>query len=239
MAAACALPSITRTVSRGCCWPAPGVKVVVPSTPLEAAGLLLSAIDDPDPVVMMEPIRLYRAAREALPDAHRAGAAGRGARAAHGRARHAGGVGRGGARRRSKRPKRCARRRHRGRSDRPAHAVAAGLGHAGRIASNKTGRLVVAHEAPRTGGPGGELVANLVERCFYALRSPPRRVAGATWSTRRSCSRTCTCRTPRGSPPRCGKSWKTDAVRVSGCPTWAKASRKPRCWPGTSSPVTR
>ena len=39
----------------------PGVKVVVPSTPLEAAGLLLSAIDDPDPVVMMEPIRLYRA----------------------------------------------------------------------------------------------------------------------------------------------------------------------------------
>src|SRR5438270_3249527 len=46
----------------------PGVKVVVPSTPLEAAGLLLSAIDDADPVVMMEPIRLYRATREALPD---------------------------------------------------------------------------------------------------------------------------------------------------------------------------
>jgi pyruvate dehydrogenase E1 component beta subunit len=42
----------------------------------------------------------------------------------------------------------------------------------------KTGRLVVVHEAPRTGGPGGELVATLVERCFYALRSPPRRVAG-------------------------------------------------------------
>src|ERR1700680_2099091 len=46
----------------------PGVKVVVPSTPLEAAGLLLSAIDDPDPVVMMEPIRLYRAVHEPLPD---------------------------------------------------------------------------------------------------------------------------------------------------------------------------
>ena len=43
----------------------------------------------------------------------------------------------------------------------------------------KTGRLVVAHEAPRSGGPGGEIVAGLVERCFYALRSPPRRVAGA------------------------------------------------------------
>src|SRR5258707_8415797 len=46
----------------------PGGKVVVPSTPLEAAGLLLSAIDDPDPGGMMEPIRLYRAAREGLPD---------------------------------------------------------------------------------------------------------------------------------------------------------------------------
>src|SRR3981081_602552 len=45
----------------------PGIKVVVPSTPLEAAGLLLSAIDDPDPVVMMEPIRLYRSAHETLP----------------------------------------------------------------------------------------------------------------------------------------------------------------------------
>jgi pyruvate dehydrogenase E1 component beta subunit len=43
----------------------------------------------------------------------------------------------------------------------------------------KTGRLVVAHEAPRTGGPGGEIVAGMTERCFYALRSPPQRVAGA------------------------------------------------------------
>src|SRR5438477_11011657 len=46
----------------------PGVKVVVPSTALDAAGLLLAAIDDPDPVVVMEPIRLYRAARDVLPD---------------------------------------------------------------------------------------------------------------------------------------------------------------------------
>jgi pyruvate dehydrogenase E1 component beta subunit len=42
----------------------------------------------------------------------------------------------------------------------------------------KTGRLVVVHEAPRTGGVGAEIVADLTERCFYALRSPPRRVTG-------------------------------------------------------------
>lgn len=42
----------------------PGVKVVTPSSPIRAYGLLLSAIRDPDPVVFLEPTRLYRAARE-------------------------------------------------------------------------------------------------------------------------------------------------------------------------------
>jgi pyruvate dehydrogenase E1 component subunit beta len=157
----------------------PGVKVVVPSTPLEAAGLLLSAIDDPDPVVMMEPIRLYRATREALPDQL--------ARVPLGQAR-------------VRRPGRDVTLVAWG------AVVPTALAAAESVASNgagidvevidprtlspmdwdtlvgsvdKTGRLVVAHEAPRTGGPGGELVASLVERCFYALKSPPQRVAGA------------------------------------------------------------
>jgi pyruvate dehydrogenase E1 component beta subunit len=155
----------------------PGIKVVVPSTPLEAAGLLLSAIGDPDPVVMMEPIRLYRATREELPERLEAVPLG------------------------------TARIRRTG-TDVTLVAwgavVPAALQAAEDAAQSgidvevvdprtlspldwdtlvgsvdKTGRLVVAHEAPRTGGPGGEVVANLVERCFYALRSPPRRVAGA------------------------------------------------------------
>jgi pyruvate dehydrogenase E1 component beta subunit len=155
----------------------PGVKVVVPSTPLDAAGLLLGAIEDADPVVMMEPIRLYRAARETLPDTLapvKLGTA---------RVRRAG-------------------------NDVTLVAwgavVPAALEAAEQVVAegievevidprtlspldwetlggsvDKTGRLVVAHEAPQTGGPGGEVVAGLVERCFYALRSPPRRVAGA------------------------------------------------------------
>jgi pyruvate dehydrogenase E1 component beta subunit len=155
----------------------PGVKLVVPSTPSEAAGLLLGAIEDADPVVMMEPIRLYRAARETLPETLtpvRLGTA------------------------RVRRPG----------NDVTLVAwgavVPAALEAADEVAAEgievevidprtlspldwetlgesleKTGRLVVAHEAPQTGGPGGEVVAGLVERCFYALRSPPRRVAGA------------------------------------------------------------
>jgi pyruvate dehydrogenase E1 component beta subunit len=154
----------------------PGVKVVVPSTPADAAGLLLGAIEDADPVVMMEPIRLYRSTREMLPDTLmplKLGTA---------RVRRAG-------------------------NDVTLVAwgavVPAALDAADEVAAEgievevvdprtlspldwetlggsveKTGRLVVAHEAPQTGGPGGEVVAGLVERCFYALRSPPRRVAG-------------------------------------------------------------
>ena len=155
----------------------PGVKVAVPSTPLDAAGLLLSAIDDPDPVVLMEPIRLYRAQREELPDEL--------PRVPLGKAR----VWRRGA-------------------DVTAVAwgamVPLTLEAAATVAGDgiqtevvdprtlspldwqtlgesveKTGRLVVVHEAPRTGGPGAEVVAQLVERCFYGLRSPPQRITGA------------------------------------------------------------
>jgi len=155
----------------------PGVKVVVPSTPIDAAGLLLAAVEESDPVVVMEPIRLYRAVREPLPE--------RLSPVPLGRAR----VRRGG-------------------DDVTVVAwgavVPSALQAAEEVAAEgievevidprtlqpldwdtlsesveKTGRLVVAHEAPHTGGPGGEVVAGIVERCFYALRSPPRRVAGA------------------------------------------------------------
>jgi pyruvate dehydrogenase E1 component beta subunit len=46
----------------------PGIKVVIPSTPYEAKGLVLSSIRDPDPVIFMEPKRIYRAIREEVPE---------------------------------------------------------------------------------------------------------------------------------------------------------------------------
>ncbi len=46
----------------------PGLKVVVPSTPYEAKGLLLAAIRDPDPVIFMEPKKIYRSLREEVPE---------------------------------------------------------------------------------------------------------------------------------------------------------------------------
>ncbi len=45
----------------------PGVKVVIPSSPYDAKGLLIASIRDPDPVVFLEPTRVYRAIREEVP----------------------------------------------------------------------------------------------------------------------------------------------------------------------------
>jgi pyruvate dehydrogenase E1 component beta subunit len=46
----------------------PGLKVVVPATPYEAKGLLIAAIRDPDPVIFMEPKKVYRSLREEVPE---------------------------------------------------------------------------------------------------------------------------------------------------------------------------
>src|SRR5215472_16622514 len=45
----------------------PGIKIVCPATPSDARGMLLEAIGDPDPVLFLEPQRLYRKSREEVP----------------------------------------------------------------------------------------------------------------------------------------------------------------------------
>ncbi|WP_085505018.1 alpha-ketoacid dehydrogenase subunit beta [Thalassobacillus devorans] len=46
----------------------PGLKVVCPSSPVDAKGLLIAAIEDPDPVLYLEPMRCYRSSREEVPE---------------------------------------------------------------------------------------------------------------------------------------------------------------------------
>ena len=157
----------------------PGLRVVIPSSPADAYGLLLSAIRDPDPVVFLEPKRLYRLGTEAVEDD---------------------GAGL---------PLDRCRIRRQG-SDLTlvswgamlveTLAAADALVEEGISAEvigvctlkpldrgtilesvGRTGRLVVVHEAPLTGGFGAEIAASVSEAGLFDLRAPIRRVTG--WDT--------------------------------------------------------
>jgi pyruvate dehydrogenase E1 component beta subunit len=157
----------------------PGIKVVVPSTPHEARGLLLAAIEDPDPTVFLEPIRLYRAVKEEVAEIYYTSDIG---------------------------PVRVERQGKDltliswGAMMKETRAAAAALEDAGVsvevldvqtlspldsativASARKTGRVVVIHEAPRTGGLGGEIAAVIQEQALYSLLGPVRRVTG--WDT--------------------------------------------------------
>ena len=157
----------------------PGLKVVVPSTPSDARGLLLAAIEDPDPVLFLEPIRLYRAIKEEVADIYSTTEIG---------------------------PLRVEREGDDltmiswGAMMKETRAAAlqleesgvsvevldlrtlSPLDHDGIVHSaTKTGRVVVVHEAPRTAGMGAEVVAVIQERALYSLLAPVRRVTG--WDT--------------------------------------------------------
>jgi 2-oxoisovalerate dehydrogenase E1 component beta subunit len=157
----------------------PGLRVVIPSSPARAYGLLLAAIRDPDPVVFLEPTRLYRAAREEVEDDGAAlpldrcfvlregtditlvtwGAMTKETLAAAERL-EADGVS----------------------AEVVDVATLKPLDSDGLLASvAKTGRCVIVHEAPLTGGVGAEIAARIAERGLVSLLAPIERVAG--WDT--------------------------------------------------------
>jgi pyruvate dehydrogenase E1 component beta subunit len=153
----------------------PGLKVVMPSRPYDAKGLLLSAIRDPDPVIFFEPKRVYRSFREEVPDEEYTLPIGR------------------------------AKVLSEGSSvtvitwgamvfdclaamDELPEAVSVDLIDLRTIyppdietiveSVRKTGRAVVVHEAPRTAGFGAEISAIIQEHCFLYLQAPVQRVTG-------------------------------------------------------------
>jgi 2-oxoisovalerate dehydrogenase E1 component beta subunit len=153
-----------------------GLKVVCPSSPYDAKGLLVAAIRDPDPVLFLEPKRVYRAAKGEVPEGDYTVPLGRAATVREG-------------------------------SDVTVVAYGAMLYEAVDAANKaaaqgveaevidlrtlwpldvaavlesvqKTGRLVIVHEAPRTCGLGSELMSLVSEKAFYHLQAPPVRVTG-------------------------------------------------------------
>jgi pyruvate dehydrogenase E1 component beta subunit len=157
----------------------PGLKVVVPGSPADAKGLLRAAIEDPDPVVFLEPIRLYRATKEEVPDEGYVVPLGEARVLREGNDVTLIAWG--------------AMLRETGQAaellaDQGVDAEVLDLRSlvpldvAALVRSvEKTGRAVVVHEAPRTAGLAGELTALIQERALYSLRAPVARVTG--WDT--------------------------------------------------------
>ena len=169
-----------------------GLKTVIPSNPYDAKGLLLAAIEDDDPVIFLEPKRIYNGPFDGLhdrpikswaghpqsevPQNHYTVPLGRAATVRQGSAVTVLAYGT------------------------MVYVALAGIEQSGIDAElldlrsivpldidaivasvHRTGRCVIVHEASRFGGFGGELAALVQERCFYYLQSPIGRVAG--WDT--------------------------------------------------------
>lgn len=166
-----------------------GVKTVIPSTPYDAKGLLIAAIECNDPVIFLEPKRLYNGPFDghhdrpvttwaghpaaSVPEGHYTVPLGKASVVREGADVTVLAYGA------------------------MVHVSAAAIEESGVDAElidlrsivpldietimasvRKTGRCIVVHEASRFGGFGGELAALVQERCFYHLESPVERVAG-------------------------------------------------------------
>jgi 2-oxoisovalerate dehydrogenase E1 component beta subunit len=169
-----------------------GLKTVIPSNPYDAKGLLLAAIQDDDPVIFLEPKRIYNGPfngrhdqmptswvghpMSEVPEGHYTVPLGQAAIVRHGSEVTVLAYGT------------------------MVHVAIAGIEESGSDAElidlrsivpldidtivasvRRTGRCIILHEASRFGGFGGELSALVQERCFFDLRSPIERVAG--WDT--------------------------------------------------------
>ncbi|ELY44715.1 alpha-ketoacid dehydrogenase subunit beta [Natronorubrum tibetense] len=154
----------------------PGLKVVIPSTPYDTKGLLISAIRDPDPVLFLEPKLIYRAFRGDVPTESYEVPLGEAA----------------------------VRREGSdisvytwGAMTRPTIEAAENLAEEGIDAEvvdlrtlspldedtivesfKKTGRAAVVHEAPKTGGLGAEITATLQEEALLYQEAPVERITG-------------------------------------------------------------
>jgi pyruvate dehydrogenase E1 component beta subunit len=154
----------------------PGLKVAIPSNPYDAKGLLLSAIRDDDPVVFLEPKRIYRAFREEVPSGPYTVPLGKANVVKEGK---------------------DVTLISWGSMVRQALDAHEALGREGVGAEvvdlrtlvpldvdaiigsvSKTGRAVVIHEGPRTCGFGAEVVALINERALLDLQAPVQRVTG-------------------------------------------------------------
>ena len=165
----------------------PGLKVVCPSTPEDARVMIIAAVEDPDPVIFMEPKKIYRASRDEIPD-EPPFAIGNGngsyneylskarvARQGSDLAIFSYGA----------TVPLCIQAAERLTRERNADPLVIDLRSLFPLdiktiesAARGCGRALVVHEAPRTAGIGAEVSALIHERCMLDLEAPVGRVTG-------------------------------------------------------------
>ncbi|MDG6989850.1 MAG: pyruvate dehydrogenase (acetyl-transferring) E1 component subunit alpha [Nitrososphaerota archaeon] len=155
----------------------PGLKVVIPSTPYDAKGLLASALEDPDPVVFMEPKKLYDSPKSEVPEQEYRIPIGKAKVVKSGKDITLVSYGA------MMVPTMQAAEALENENSVTAEVIdlrtVSPIDFATIIASvQKTGRLVVVHEAPRNAGIGAEIAATVAERALDSLRAPVKRVTG-------------------------------------------------------------
>lgn len=154
----------------------PGIKTVIPSNAADAKGLLLSAIADPDPVIFMEPKRVYRAAKGEVPEGDYRVPLSKAAIVRPGRDITVIAYGAmlyealDAASKAAKQGVECEIIDLRTLWPVDVETIVDSV--------KKTGRVAVVHEAPRTMGFAAELITLICEKAFYHLQTPPIRITG-------------------------------------------------------------
>lgn len=155
----------------------PGLKVVVPNNPIQAKGLLLASIREQNPVLFLEPKWLYRSSVDEVPVGDYEIPLGQGRIVTPGDQVTVVGWGA----QIHVLAKACSKAKDEfGISCELIDLQTLAPWDVDLVASSvsRTGRLVVSHEAPRTGGFAGEIIAAIQEKCFLRLEAPPARVTG-------------------------------------------------------------
>ena len=154
----------------------PGLKVVIPSNPYQAKGLLLAAIRDPNPVIFFEPKAIYRASTGEVPDQDYELPLGVAEIVQRGTDISLLGWGA----QMVQLNKAAALVAEQGISCEVIDLCTLLPWDRETVANSvrKTGRLVISHEAPLTGGFAGEIAATIQQQCFLSLEAPIARVAG-------------------------------------------------------------
>ncbi len=154
----------------------PGLKVVIPSNPYDTKGLLIAAIRDPDPVIFMEPKRIYRAIRDEVPEGAYTVEIGKANVLREGTDLTLISWGA------------MVREAQKSADAAAAQGIRAEVIDVRTLnpcdwdtilaSVQKTGRAIVVHEAPHTLGFGAEIAARIQEKLLLYLKAPVQRVTG-------------------------------------------------------------